>query len=99
MACGEISAETLRTWIKERRDFVLLDVRTPEEHKASRIDYEPQQLLPLHLLALHLSQLDKSRVYVVYCRSGNRSKVATTLLCNLGFKAYNLAGGILAWEH
>lgn len=42
--------------------------------------------------------LDKSKTYLVYCRSGVRSASACDYMHSLGFtKLYNLRGGILAW--
>ncbi|MCH4551396.1 rhodanese-like domain-containing protein [Aestuariibaculum lutulentum] len=45
-----------------------------------------------------LEELDKSKNYYVYCRSGNRSGQACSIMEQLGFEnAYNLEGGIMAW--
>jgi len=46
-----------------------------------------------------LSGLDKSKSYLVYCRSGNRSGKACSMMADMGFKnLYNLRGGIGAWN-
>ncbi|MFN3814153.1 MAG: rhodanese-like domain-containing protein, partial [Aquificaceae bacterium] len=45
------------------------------------------------------SNLPKDKVYIVYCRSGERSAFATYFLRHMGYEAYNLAGGILAWPY
>ncbi len=78
----------------------ILDVRTPREVEegyipnASNIDiYLGQQFLA------ELEKLDKSKSYYVYCRSGNRSRQACAVMNNVGFEnAYNLEGGIIAWQ-
>jgi rhodanese-related sulfurtransferase len=45
-----------------------------------------------------LEQLDKSKAYFVYCRSGARSARACAVMQQYGFLiAFNLLGGILAW--
>ncbi|WMI65970.1 rhodanese-like domain-containing protein [Aestuariibaculum sp. YM273] len=45
-----------------------------------------------------LEELDKSKNYYVYCRSGNRSGQACNIMEQLGFEnAYNLEGGIMEW--
>ncbi len=45
------------------------------------------------------NELDKSKNYYVYCRSGSRSAQACMILNSLGFpNTYNLLGGILEWE-
>ena len=78
----------------------ILDVRTPEEVAegyipgATNIDiYLGQEFLN------KLEELDKSKNYYVYCRSGNRSGQACAIMENAGFKnAYNLEGGFMNWE-
>lgn len=78
----------------------ILDVRTPEEVEegyipgATNIDiYLGQEFLN------KLEELDKSKNYYVYCRSGNRSGQACAIMENAGFKnAYNLEGGFMNWE-
>ncbi|MBT8302139.1 MAG: rhodanese-like domain-containing protein [Maribacter sp.] len=78
----------------------ILDVRTPLEvsegyiPKASNLDiYLGQQFLA------ELEKLDKSKSYYVYCRSGNRSRQACAIMNSVGFKnAYNLEGGMMAWQ-
>ncbi len=78
----------------------ILDVRTPIEvaegyiPNAANINiYLGQQFLT------ELEKLDKSKNFYVYCRSGNRSRQACALMNRLGFDcAYNLEGGIIAWQ-
>jgi rhodanese-related sulfurtransferase len=55
--------------------------------------------LPLNaILAGAGSDLDASKPVVVVCRSGNRSELATMMFQARGFEAYNLEGGMEAWE-
>lgn len=78
--------------------MVVLDVRTPQEHSEARLDgsvlidyYSPT-------FEDELAELDKSVPYFVYCRSGNRSAEAVSLMKDLGFaEVYELEGGILSW--
>src|SRR4029078_722640 len=56
------------------------------------------RLIPLGQLPSALSTLDSTRDIVVYCRSGKRSADATIQLRAAGFRAVNLAGGILRWS-
>jgi rhodanese-related sulfurtransferase len=45
-----------------------------------------------------IDKLDKSKTYIVYCRSGGRSSRAASIMVGKGFKnIYNLNGGILSW--
>lgn len=79
---------------------IILDVRTDEEvaegiiPKAIQIDiYKGQGFI------YKLEELDKTKNYYVYCRSGARSGQACAIMNQLGFEnAYNLVGGILEWK-
>ncbi len=91
----EITVEELKLKLDKKEKFVLLDVREPHEHAAAKIP--GAILIPLGELHLRAADLDKAHVYVVHCRSGARSARAVMLLCDKGFDATNVAGGILAW--
>ena len=60
----------------------------------------PSYLIPVQELALRLDELEdvKDRKVYLVCRSGGRSASATRLLLEAGFDAYNVEGGMLAWE-
>ena len=76
---------------------VLLDVRTPEEfsighiQSAINIDFQNQSFLS------DIKNLDNTKTYFVYCRSGNRSGKAVSLMKEHGFtNIYELQGGIIS---
>jgi rhodanese-related sulfurtransferase len=73
---------------------LLLDVRTPEEFAAGRID--GARNLPVDSLAGALSTLPKDKPIVVYCAAGVRAGRAAQLLADNGFDARNL-GAMSAW--
>jgi rhodanese-related sulfurtransferase len=73
----------------------LIDVREPEEYQAGRI--AGARLIELSRLADRAQTIDPDRPVVFYCRSGSRSAMATDAFVRAGFKAYNLAGGLLDW--
>lgn len=73
----------------------IIDVREPDEYRQARVT--PSRLIPLRDLPRELEQLDRSKTYLMLCRSGNRSGVATRQLRASGFEARNIEGGILAW--
>jgi rhodanese-related sulfurtransferase len=80
-------------------DTVLLDVRTPAEfasgHLAGAVNVDVEGAD----FAQKVAALDKAKAYAVYCRSGNRSKVAMGAMQQLGLsRLYDLAGGINAWK-
>ena len=77
---------------------VLLDVRTAGERSARSIPGSMH--IPLQELPRRLAELESSRSaeIVCYCASGARSASAARLLKTHGFRAANLAGGILSWK-
>ncbi|MGC1203287.1 MAG: rhodanese-like domain-containing protein [Flavobacteriaceae bacterium] len=94
---------TQEEWILQLakdENAVVLDVRTDDEvaegiiKNAINIDiYKGQEFINA------IEELDKSKNYYVYCRSGNRSGQACAIMEQLGFEnAYNLEGGMLEWE-
>jgi rhodanese-related sulfurtransferase/rubrerythrin len=78
-------------------DFLLLDVRQPEEYEAEHLP--GAKLIPLAELGSRLSELDPEKPVIVYCAIGGRSRVAAQVLAGKGFKeVFNLSGGIKAWN-
>ncbi len=73
----------------------LVDVRTPAEVEAGRI--EGALHIELEQLPAQAGELDQARPVVFYCRSGQRSAMASGAFRAAGFEAYNLDGGLLAW--
>jgi rhodanese-related sulfurtransferase len=77
--------------LRERTDAVLLDTRTEAEY--ARGHAEGFRNIPLDELRLRLGELDKTKKIFVMCQSGLRSYLATRILVQNGFDAYNFAGG------
>jgi CRP-like cAMP-binding protein len=69
-----------------------LDVRLPSEHQNLAI--EGALNVPLYLIRLKLSTLDRNKPYIVYCDTGRRSSAAAYILVERGFDAYVLRGGL-----
>lgn len=81
------------------KNAYILDVRESDEYKAGHI--LNSQLIPLGKLKERIGELAKHKdaPVVVVCRSGNRSATACVTLTKQGFtQAYNLAGGMMAWQ-
>src|SRR2546430_17516812 len=76
--------------------FRSLDVRLPSEHQNLAI--EGALNVPLYLIRLKLSTLDRATPYVVYCDTGRRSSAAAYILVERGFDAYVLTGGVNSSE-
>jgi rhodanese-related sulfurtransferase/rubrerythrin len=82
----------------KRGEFLLLDVRQPEEYEAGHIP--GAKLIPLGELETRQGELDRNKRIITYCRSGHRSMAAAIALCGLGFKdVQHLDGGILDWSY
>ncbi len=94
--CQNIGPEELIEKMKSGEDFLLLDVRTPQENAAHAI--EGSYLLPLQELGFRLHELPRNKEIVVYCRVGNRSAYACSYLSRMGYKVKNLEGGIMLWN-
>ncbi len=94
-----ISVQELKEKIDKGEDFILLDVREPQEYNFSRIREKEAMLVPLMRLPSIADKLPKDKPIYVICRSGNRSLQATLWLLEKGFKnVKNVEGGILAWS-
>ncbi len=91
-----IGPEELIKKLSAREDFLLLDVRTPQENAAQAI--EGSYLIPLQELGHRLDELPKKKEIVVYCRVGNRSAYACSFLARMGYRVKNLEGGIMTWS-
>lgn len=91
--------EARATLDKDKRgEYILLDVRQPEEYKAGHIP--GATLIPLGELEAREGELDRGKKVIAYCRSGHRSMAAAIALCGLGFKGVqHLNGGILNWSY
>jgi rhodanese-related sulfurtransferase len=84
--------------IVETGDAVILDVRTPEEFAAGHLPGAININMEAADFADRVSGLDESAETLVYCRTGNRSGVATDEMAELGFTDMSdLQGGIEAW--
>ena len=81
------------------KDTVILDVRSPQELGEGSVPGHKMISLFDPSFQAKIAKLDKTKTYLVYCRSGNRSKTACSVMANLGFqKLYNLKGGVHAWN-
>ena len=80
--------------------FVILDVRTPKEFFRERIPGAINQDFYAATFKQALSRLDPQKTYLVYCKSGLRSRLASELMEKLGFKnIYNMKEGIEGWKN
>ncbi|PCG20059.1 rhodanese-like domain-containing protein [Brachyspira sp. G79] len=73
-------------------NLVLLDVRTPEEYMSGSAPNSINIDVLNTDFTSKINLLDKNKEYIVYCRSGNRSTIASSIMFTNGFlHVYNLA--------
>lgn len=101
-AGSTISVTQLESMLKEReegsRDFVLVDVREPNEYEINQIP--GSVLIPKgeFLNGNALEQLSQDKPVVLHCKSGVRSAEALAVLKGAGFAdAAHVGGGVVAW--
>lgn len=101
----QISAAEAHKLILEHKndpDFIVLDVRTPEEFAQGHLPEKTPINLDLHASDFRerLARLDRDKIYLVYCRTGNRSGEAVQMMKELGFRrVYELEGGLVGWRN
>ncbi|ASS92852.1 rhodanese-like domain-containing protein [Peribacillus simplex] len=92
----EILPNEVKALLKGDSPVHIIDVREVDEVKAGKI---PNALnIPLSLVEFRLQDLDKSKEYIIVCRSGGRSSRAAQLLENHGYKVLNMMGDMNEWE-
>jgi len=83
-----------------KKGFMLIDVRSPEEHRAGVIPGTDLNIDFREIQARHReigAQFDDH--IVVYCQSGRRSNIAAETLADLGYRhVYNVSGSMNAWR-
>jgi len=95
----EISVEDLKKKFAANDDFILIDVREPDEFASSRIP--GSVLIPKagFFDATALDLLPRDKEIILHCRSGVRSAHCLAIIQGAGFmNSRHLGGGILAWE-
>ena len=79
-------------------DFIIVDVRTSLEFHDGHIEGALNIDVNLPSFSQELEQLDRNDTYLVYCRSGNRSRTVLGIMEELGFtRIYHLTNGITEW--
>lgn len=92
-------AYTLIQKNKDNRNFVILDVRTPQEFTNEHIENAVNLDYYSKTFKGDLNSLDKNKTYIIYCRSGSRSKMSLDIVKELGFReAYDILGGFTQWK-
>jgi len=97
VSAPEIGVEELKRRREAGEDFVLLDVREPDELATASIPWATA--IPMGQIPMRMDELSRDKPIVVMCHHGGRSdRVAQFLAANGYDRAVNLAGGIDAWS-
>ncbi len=80
-------------------DFVLLDIRSASEVESLHIPGAVNLDFYSDGFSSRIAQLDRDKIYLIYCRTANRTGQAYGLMADLGFvRVYDLDGGISTWS-
>ncbi|PKA83584.1 rhodanese-related sulfurtransferase [Ulvibacter sp. MAR_2010_11] len=96
----DLSQSQWREQLSNDDNAVILDVRTEEEVNEGHIpNMKHLDIYNAGAFMEKAQQMDTSKNYYVYCRSGGRSAQACAILNSLGYKnTFNLLGGFSEWE-
>ena len=84
---------------KGNDNFCILDIRTPQEIESGIIEGSKNINYFDKDFRKKLNNLDKDKVYFIYCKSGKRSGLALNIMEELQFKeVYNMPGGMIKWK-
>ncbi len=92
----EVTAVEVKELLESGKEVNLIDVRETDEVAAGTIPGAVH--IPLGDVEARASELDKSKPYIIICRSGGRSGKATSFLESAGYDATNMSGGMLDWQ-
>ncbi len=94
---GEIAVEELKRRRDAGEDFVLLDVREPDELATASIPWATW--IPMREIPARIGELPRGKPIVCMCHHGARSEHVAQFLAANGYEnAVNLDGGIDAWS-
>jgi len=93
----DLDGESFKAQYESTPSAVLIDVRTPPEFALGTINGAINIDIFGDDFEINITQLNKTNIYFVFCRSGRRSRSALKLMQMAGLTAYDLAGGINAW--
>ena len=93
-----ISQAEAQKIINGKKDYILLDVRTPEEYEKKHIPNAV--LLPIaEIKAGNVAETlpDKKQKILVYCWTGRRAEDSAIMLADMGYSNVISFGGLIDW--
>lgn len=97
-AYTDLNSAEFEKELTNNKDAVVVDVRTRGEFGSGKIPGAINIDLMSGDFDKRVAALDKDKTYLVYCRSGNRSAQACSVMAAKGLKSANLSGGIISWR-
>lgn len=91
-----LSAKQVEEKLKNGEQLNIIDVRETHEVASGKIPTAVN--IPLGLIEYRMQDLDKSKEYIMVCRSGARSSQASRFLESYGFNVINMNGGMMSWD-
>ena len=90
--------EQFKEKLKNDKELIVLDVRTPEEVAGGKIENAIN--IPVQVLEQRINELDKykDKEIAVICRTQNRSSAAANILVKNGYSAKYVLGGMSAYN-
>lgn len=92
----EVTTDEVEEMLHKESDVILIDVREDEEVAQGMI--EGALHIPLNQIPEKAESLDKTKEYILVCRSGARSLNAALYMEEKGFHVSNMVGGMLDWN-
>ena len=95
----QISAKEAKEIMDTENEYVIIDSRTQDEFDKGHI--KGAIMIPEYEIKSSQDKLpsDKNTLILVYCRSGRRSKIASSALVELGYTNVKEFGGIIDWPY
>ncbi|WP_226674800.1 rhodanese-like domain-containing protein [Rossellomorea aquimaris] len=92
----QLTAKQVEELLNENQSLNIIDVREDDEVATGMIPTAKH--IQLGQVESRMSELEKSKEYIMVCRSGGRSGQAAQFLENQGFDVINMTGGMMSWE-
>lgn len=94
-----VSSEEANKLLKENKELLILDVRTPSEFKSGHISGAKSLPVGEFASGLDIFEKYKEKPVIVHCASGGRSPAAVRILLKHGFKKiYHMNHGLIGWK-
>ena len=84
--------------MEENKDYVIVDVRTPDEYAEGHIPNAINIQNETINETVYNKLKDKNQLILIYCRSGSRSRQAAYKMQKLGYTNLVDFGGIINWK-